>query len=174
MVPMSFRINQVNQDPGISLGSYGCGDNMDHYMVTNDKKVYYSLVQDEARAGLEWLHELYAQGLIDPEIFSQDGATYSAKVASGRVGLFYDWAIGLAGDYTDQYEALPPLAGPCLLYTSIMGSFLLVSDGKVDEVLSPEGKVVSAAVDDRYKEALKYLKSLYDLGACLLYTSRCV
>ena len=112
VVPMSFRINQVNQDPGISLGSYGCGDNMDHYMVTNDKKVYYSLVQDEARAGLEWLHELYAQGLIDPEIFSQDGATYSAKVASGRVGLFYDWAIGLAGDYTDQYEALPPLAGP--------------------------------------------------------------
>ena len=51
------------------------------------------------------------------------------------------------------------------VYKWIMGSFLLVSDGKVDEVLSPEGKVVSAAVDDRYKEALKYLKSLYDLGA---------
>lgn len=112
VVPMSFRINQVNQDPGISLGAFGCGDNMDHYMVTNDKKVYYTLAQEDARKGLEWLHELYEEGLIDPEIFSQDGATYSAKVASGRVGLFYDWAIGLAGDYTDQYEALPPLAGP--------------------------------------------------------------
>lgn len=112
VVPMSFRINQVNQDPGISLGSFGCGDNMDHYMVTNDKEVYYTLVQEDARKGLEWLHELYAEGLIDPEIFSQDGASYSAKVASGRVGLFYDWAIGLAGDYTDEYVALPPLAGP--------------------------------------------------------------
>ena len=112
VVPMSFRINQVNQDPGITLGSFGCGDNMDHYMVTNDKKVFYTLVQDDAREGLEWLHELYADGLIDPEIFSQDGASYSAKVSSGRVGLFYDWAVGLARDYTDEYEALPPLAGP--------------------------------------------------------------
>lgn len=112
VVPMSFRINQVNQDPGISLGSFGCGDNMDHYMVTNDKEVFYTLTQDDARKGLEWLHELYAEGLIDPEIFSQDAASYSAKVASGRVGLFYDWAVGLAGDYTDEYEALPPLAGP--------------------------------------------------------------
>lgn len=112
VIPMSFRINQVNQDPGVSLGSFGCGDNMDHYMVSNDKEVFFTLVQDDVRTGLEWLHELYADGLVDPEIFSQDGASYSAKVASGRVGLFYDWAVGLAGDYTDEYEALPPLAGP--------------------------------------------------------------
>ena len=112
VIPMSFRINQVNQDPGITLGSFGCGDNMDHYMVTNDKEVYYTLVQNDVREGLEWLHQLYAEGLIDPEIFSQDGSTYSAKVSSGRVGLFYDWAIGLAGDYTDEYVALPALAGP--------------------------------------------------------------
>lgn len=32
------------------------------------------------------MHELYAEGLIDPEIFSQDGSSYSAKAASGRVG----------------------------------------------------------------------------------------
>ena len=44
VVPMSFRINQVNQDPGITLGSFGCGDDMDHYMVSNDKEVYYTLV----------------------------------------------------------------------------------------------------------------------------------
>lgn len=112
VVPMSFRINQVNQDPGITMGSFGCGDNMDHYMVTNDKEVYYTLVQDDAREALEWMHELYAEGLIDPEIFSQDGSSYSAKVASGRVGLFYDWAIGMAGDYVDDYAPLPALAGP--------------------------------------------------------------
>lgn len=49
---MSFRINQVNQDPGITLGSFGCGDDMDHYMVSNDKEVYYTLVQDDVREGL--------------------------------------------------------------------------------------------------------------------------
>ena len=74
VIPMSFRINQVNQDPGITMGSFGCGDNMDHYMVTNEKEVYYTLVQDDAREALEWMHELYAEGLIDPEIFSQDGS----------------------------------------------------------------------------------------------------
>ena len=112
VIPMSFRINQVNQDPGVTLGSFGCGDNMDHYMVTNDKEVYYSLASEEAREGLEWLHGLYGEGLIDPEIFSQDASTYSAKLASGRVGLFYEWARESAGDYTDEYQALLPLAGP--------------------------------------------------------------
>ncbi len=112
VVPMSFRINQVNQDPGITLGSFGCGDDMDHYMVTNDKEVYYSLAQEDVKNGLEWLHKLYSEGLIDPEIFSQDGSSYSAKVSSGRVGLFYDWSIALAGDYMDDYVALPALAGP--------------------------------------------------------------
>lgn len=112
VIPMSFRINQVNQDPGITLGSFGCGDNMDHYMVTNDKEVYYTLVKDEVRNGLEWLHELYAEGLVDPEIFSQDGSTYSAKVSSGRIGLFYDWSVSLAADYADEYVPLPALAGP--------------------------------------------------------------
>jgi putative aldouronate transport system substrate-binding protein len=112
VVPMSFRINQVNQDPGITLGSFGCGDDMDHYMVTNDKKVYYTLAQTDVRNGLEWLHKLYAEGLIDPEIFSQDASSYSSKVASGRVGLFYDWSMALAGDHMDEYAAMPALSGP--------------------------------------------------------------
>ena len=43
------------------------------------KRFYYTLVQDDVREGLEWLHELYSEGLVDPEIFSQDGASYSAK-----------------------------------------------------------------------------------------------
>ena len=81
-------------------------------MVTNDKEVYYTLVKDEVRNGLEWLHELYAEGLVDPEIFSQDGSTYSAKVSSGRIGLFYDWSVSLAADYADEYVPLPALAGP--------------------------------------------------------------
>ena len=112
VIPMSFRLNQVNQDPGINLGAFGCGDDMDHYMVTNDGEVYYTLVQPEVRKGLEWLNSLYSRGLIDPEVFSMDASTYSAKVSSGRVGLFYDWAIEMAADYQDEYVALPAVAGP--------------------------------------------------------------
>ena len=55
-------------------------------MVTNDKKVYYTLVQDDASKALERMHELYAEGLIALEIFCQDGSSCSTKAASGRVG----------------------------------------------------------------------------------------
>lgn len=53
----------------------------------------------------------------------------------------------------------------------IMNAFILTpnddhnDNSTVKAIVSPEGKVVSAATQDAYKEGLKYLKSLYDLGA---------
>lgn len=53
----------------------------------------------------------------------------------------------------------------------IMNAFILTPNDEhndnstVKAIVSPEGKVVSAATQDAYKEGLKYLKSLYDIGA---------
>jgi putative aldouronate transport system substrate-binding protein len=112
IIPMSFRINQVNNDPGILLGSFGSGDDMDHYMVTNDKKVIYTLAQKDFKDGANWLHKLYADGLIDPEAFTQSYGTYLSKGQSGRYGMFLNWdKNGFVPDPQD-YVALPPLKGP--------------------------------------------------------------
>ncbi|MCR1843406.1 extracellular solute-binding protein [Murimonas intestini] len=53
----------------------------------------------------------------------------------------------------------------------LMGSFLLCPQKSIPlnvydyTAVNKEGKVVCAAVDDRYKEFLKYVNSLYELGA---------
>ena len=52
-----------------------------------------------------------------------------------------------------------------------MNAFILTpnddhnDNSKIKAVVSPEGKIVSAATQEAYKEGLKYIKSLYDLGA---------
>lgn len=111
-IPMSFRINQVNQDPGILLGAFGCGDNTDHYMVTNDKKVYYTLQSDDIKEGLTWLHGLYSDGLIDPDVFTQENDTYLAKGQQGLYGLFLNWDKESVAQNPDEFIALPTLTGP--------------------------------------------------------------
>ena len=53
IIPMSFIINGGNEDPGFLLGAFGLGDNGDHYLVNNDKKVVYSTVQDGYKEGIK-------------------------------------------------------------------------------------------------------------------------
>lgn len=90
---MSFIINAVggNEDPGFILGAFGLGDNGDHYMVTNDKKVVYSTTQDGYKEGIKWLHKLQEEGLIDPEAFTQKWDTFVAKGKNDRYGMFFTW-----------------------------------------------------------------------------------
>ena len=73
------------------LGAFGEGDNSDHFLVTNDKKVIYSTVQEGYKEGISWLNSLQEEGLIDPEAFTQDWATYVAKGNNGRYGMFFTW-----------------------------------------------------------------------------------
>lgn len=76
--------------------------------------------------------------------------TYLEKEPDGV--CFGDWRKGLALNW-------------------LMNPFILTpnddhnDNSKVKAIVSPEGKVVSAAAQDAYREGLRYIKSLYDLGA---------
>lgn len=112
IIPMSFMINQGDQDPGFLLGAFGYGDNPDHIMVTNEKKVIYSTVQEGYKEGISWLHSIQKEGLIDPEAYTQEWATYVAKGKSGRYGLCFTWDIANVVENPEDYIALPALTGP--------------------------------------------------------------
>ena len=112
VIPMTFIINNGDQDPGILLGAFGEGDNSDHFLVTNDKKVIYSTVQEGYKEGISWLHSLQEEGLIDPEAFTQDWATYVSKGNNGRYGMFFTWDAANIVTNPEDYIALPALAGP--------------------------------------------------------------
>lgn len=55
-----------------------------------DGKLMYSALTKNARDAIEFMSELYAEGLIDPESFLNTGSDFNAKRQENRVGLFYD------------------------------------------------------------------------------------
>lgn len=112
VIPMSFIINGGDQDPGILLGAFGEGDNADHYLVTNDKKVIYSTVQEGYKEGIKWLNSLQNEGVLDAEAFTQDWATFVNKGKNGRYGMFFTWDAANVVSNPEDYIALPALAGP--------------------------------------------------------------
>lgn len=112
VIPMSFMINHQGEDPSMLLGAFGMGDNDDHYMVTNDKKVVYSTTQPGYKTGIEWMNKLENEGLIDKEAFTQDWNTYEAKGTAKRYGLYFTWDKANISGTSDDYVQLPALKGP--------------------------------------------------------------
>ncbi|MED1205971.1 ABC transporter substrate-binding protein [Heyndrickxia acidicola] len=111
-IPMSFMINHGGEDPAMLLGAFGLGDNDDHYEVTNDQKVIYTANQEGYKKGIEWLHQLQQEGLIDKEAFTQDWNTYVAKGKNERYGLYFTWDKANISGSNNDYVPLPPLKGP--------------------------------------------------------------
>ena len=58
------------------------------------------------------MHDLAAEGLIDPEAYTHDWSTYVAKGKAGRYGLCFTWDCAGVVDNMDDYVPLPALTGP--------------------------------------------------------------
>ena len=113
VIPMSFIINNGDQDPCILINGFGegYGDTGDHFAVADDGTVLYTTVQEGYKEGIRWLHQLVEENLTDPEAFTQDWSTYVAKGKNHRYGLCFTWDIANIDNYED-YIMLPALAGP--------------------------------------------------------------
>lgn len=113
VIPMSFIINNGDQDPAILINGFGegYGDTGDHFAVTDEGVVIYTSVQEGYKDGIAWLHHLVEERLVDPEAFTQDWSTYVAKGKNHRYGLCFTWDIANIDNYED-YVMLPALAGP--------------------------------------------------------------
>ena len=126
VIPMSCIMNDGDQDPYILINGFGEGygdpDRGRHINVTNDKKVVCSATAEGFKKGTEWLHNLYAQGLIDAEAFTQDWSTYVAKGKSGRYGVCFSWDVANIANLTD-WEPLPALTADVTNLTAQNGSF---------------------------------------------------
>ena len=63
VIPMSFIINNGDQDPAILINGFGegYGDTGDHFAVTDEGKVIYTTVQEGYKEGIQWLHKLASE-----------------------------------------------------------------------------------------------------------------
>ena len=126
VIPLACIMNDGDQDPYILINGFGEGygdpDRGRHINVTDDKEVVCSATSEGFKKGTAWLHELYAQGLIDPEAFTQDWSTYVAKGKSGRYGVCFSWDVANIANLTD-WEPLPVLTADVTNFTAQNGSF---------------------------------------------------
>lgn len=106
-IQSALSVLHTNLFPAFGDGwQVGYGDN-------GDGKVVYNYVSDQWRHYLEFLSRLYAEGMIDPEIFTLDGATINAKVKAGQCLLIGGVGTQLTADYYEsgkiETKVLAPL-----------------------------------------------------------------
>ncbi|MFD1956628.1 ABC transporter substrate-binding protein [Paenibacillus thailandensis] len=111
-IPLSFINKPGAEDLTFLFGSFGLGENPDHAVVSNDGKVIFTAAQEDYKEAVRFIHELYQEGLIDIEAYTQDWSTYLAKGKDHKYGLYFSWDKANITGANDSYEVMPPLAGP--------------------------------------------------------------
>ena len=116
-IPMSTGYDQWCWGQEIFYAGFGftnfTSDICFDLLAKPDGTVEFVSATDKYRDAVTYLHDWYAEGLMDLEMFSQSTSQLIAKVSQGRVGVTTWWEIKeIAGDYTDDFVFLPPLYGP--------------------------------------------------------------
>lgn len=79
-----------------------------------DGVIKYGAVQPEFKEYLQFMNQLWEEGLLDPETFSQTGEQKAAKGKANRVGLFANWGPGmfLGEEESTKHPMMQPIKGP--------------------------------------------------------------
>lgn len=127
---MLYKFQQIAPEGGYALngtydgfsafsemyGMFGRVDNEKH-IVVEDGKVVFTATQEEWKNAVNYFAKLYADGIIDPEYFTQDYSTYLAK-ASQDMPLFGFGLVWTAhqfdnsmGEKYDKWHLVHPMIG---------------------------------------------------------------
>ena len=134
IIPMSFIMGAGNEDSVILTNGFGEGygdpDQGRHIVVTDDLKVVCPATSEGWKEGVQWMHKLYEEGLIDKEDWTQEWSTYVSKGKSGRYGVCFSWDVAnIAAVSMDDLIAgkgwvpLPALTADVRNITPANGSF---------------------------------------------------
>ncbi|GGD78551.1 extracellular solute-binding protein [Paenibacillus nasutitermitis] len=93
-------------------GSWGLDFQMGYNINIQDGKVKIWLADPAFKEYLQYLHQLYQEKLIDPELFTQNASQFVAKMASGNLGYFHNQASDPFTDKKEDFAGIAPLAGP--------------------------------------------------------------
>ena len=96
------------------LGSFGAIDTSNYVYSVDKENVIFGGIQPGYYEGLKWLHELYAEGLLDNEMFTMDAGQLTAKAQNADVilGALLFWSPDSMDPRFADYVTVPPLKGP--------------------------------------------------------------
>ncbi len=151
--------NEIPLEMGLDTGFYGIRYilpmfglpiDADRWIYIDDNKtVQFAPTSDEFRACMEWLHTCYSEGLIDPEVISQDINTIETKLKAGNVGFFTAWRLKAMG-FDDS------VLKTCTLYTP-------ANNAKLSRILEvAKGGSYITATNEHVEESLQLLDKMLD------------
>ncbi|GIN72535.1 sugar ABC transporter substrate-binding protein [Bacillus sp. J14TS2] len=111
-IPFSFTYSNEIRGPHSLSGSFGV---VGRKLGVENGEVYLAPVRPEYKEYVKWMHELYKEGLIDPEAFTHDINVYDSKIKSATpvLGAYFAWSkFSSFGTLDKDYVAIPPLKGP--------------------------------------------------------------
>ncbi len=113
-IPMTYEpvppYDVWNGDTGFS-GAFGVVTLTGSMMLSEDEQdLIYTPVQEGYKDYIKWTSKLYTEGLLDPELFTQDHNQYMAKRSSDYVGAYL--TNGPLEGTDIEWIAIEPLKGP--------------------------------------------------------------
>ncbi len=103
--------------PAFGVYENTSNNDLTYHLMMRDGKVLFTPMEEGYKEALKYMNKLYAEGLLDKEVFTTDSATYYAKVRSedDLVGVIIDWtlddSLGMERAKSD-YVQLGALIGP--------------------------------------------------------------
>lgn len=111
-IPMSGNMYRL-------ITIYGCrlSSSTTSYMNwdPDTKKVIYNATTENYKNAMNYFNNLYKEGLLDEETFTQDGIQLGAKLRNtdiSLVGVSDGWLPTLFGSHSEEYVPLPALEAP--------------------------------------------------------------
>lgn len=109
-IPLSGSTENLHL--GYLAGWFGCSINDEGFTMDGDQ-LAFGATSEAYKKAIEYLASLYAEGLIDPELFTQDSATWKGKGGQDLYGVCIMYGSGdimpyPAGEKPD-WEGLPVL-----------------------------------------------------------------
>ncbi|MDR2799560.1 MAG: hypothetical protein LBB07_02980, partial [Bifidobacteriaceae bacterium] len=78
----------------------------------HDGKVSFAPIENSFKEWVTYMHQLYSEGLIDKEMFTQSESNLTAKGAANQVGLFPAWYSFQVTGQTEDQALQNPMISP--------------------------------------------------------------
>lgn len=111
-IPMDWPC-EYGHGPYCLTWAFGLADDKNK-IILKDGVVDFLYITEEYKNVTAYLHKLYSQGLINPEVFTTTDYSVANALSSegdaARVGFTFGWSVeSRTGKFTDEYIVLPQL-----------------------------------------------------------------
>lgn len=112
-IPLTFQTASSSAYPEVLLSSWGMATKFgsyDSWLTVQKGEVKFTPILKEWKNMLEYYRDLYAEGLLDMEAFTHDGAQFNAKLQSPTSVVGVVWSNSNPMLNADEYIAIEPLS----------------------------------------------------------------